>query len=356
MKNEKIIRGFAVIITVLIVLLGCFAFAYFITSFIYIAAGNEMIDELPPVFTIISLLISILFVFLVKWYLVHRNITQSMGILGPIIQVMEKISKGDFQVRLDNTIQENEPLVKLVRSVNNMASDLDRMEKMRQEFISNVSHEIQSPLASIRGFAHALQNDELGTEERKHYLNIIETESMRLSKLSDNLLKLASLESESTKYEPKVYRLDKQLRNLILACEPQWMDREINMEVSLEEVSITADEDLMSQVWINLIRNSIKFTPEDGRVCVDLHQQGDRIEIKISDTGIGIAEEDQTYIFERFYKADKSRESSNKGSGLGLSIVKKIVDMHHGTIGVQSKLSAGTTFIVTLPNSHKIGK
>lgn len=350
MKKEKIIRRFAVIITILIILSGCIAFAYLITTIIFLIMGNEMIGGLPPIFLIISLAISAFFAFLVKWYLVNRNKTQYMGIFGPVIQVMERISKGDFKVRLDDTIQENRPLGELVKSVNSMASDLDRMEKMRQEFISNVSHEIQSPLASISGFAHALQNDALSHEDRKHYLNIIEAESMRLSRQSDNLLKLASLESESIKFEPKVYRLDKQLRDLILTCEPQWMEKKIEMEASIEEVNITADEDLMSQVWINLIHNSIKFTMEGGTIHVGLHCQDGKIEIMISDTGIGIEEEDQTRIFERFYKADKSRERSNKGSGLGLSIVKKIVDMHHGTINVQSQLGIGTTFIITLPN------
>lgn len=227
------------------------------------------------------------------------------------------------------------------------------MERMRQEFISNVSHEIQSPLASIRGFAQVLQSDKLSPKDRMHYLSIIEAESMRLSKMSDNLLRTASLEAENMRFEPKTYRLDKQIKGIILSCEPQWAEKEIDMEADLEETSITADEDLMSQVWINLIHNSIKFTPENGGISIGLHRKDYRVEFEIPDTGIGIAEEDQTRIFERFYKADKSRERSNKGSGLGLSIVKKIVDMHKGTIAVQSKPGAGTTFIVSLPMKYE---
>src|SRR5258708_5077177 len=121
------------------------------------------------------------------------------------------------------------------------------------------------------------------------------------------------------------------------------------MDVALEEVEILADEDLLSQVWINLIHNSIKFTPEGGRVCVELRRQAGNVEFKISDTGIGISETDQARVFERFFKADKSRTRSNGGSGLGLSIAKRIVDMHQGAIGIESKLGAGTTFTVTLP-------
>ncbi len=121
------------------------------------------------------------------------------------------------------------------------------------------------------------------------------------------------------------------------------------MNVEVEQVTITADEVLLSQVWINLIHNSIKFTPPGGSVCVELHQHDGRVEFKIADTGNGIEAEDQPHIFERFFKADKSRERSTGGSGLGLSIAQKIVDMHHGTIAVASQSGAGTTFTVCLP-------
>jgi two-component system phosphate regulon sensor histidine kinase PhoR len=220
---------------------------------------------------------------------------------------------------------------------------------MRQEFISNVSHEIQSPLTSIRGFAQALENDHLSAEERHHYLSIIEEESTRLSRITEDLLKLASLESEQLHFEPKPYRLDKQIRSLILACEPQWSIKSINMDVSLEELTVTADEDLLSQVWINLIHNSIKFTPEAGSIRVELHSHDSQVVFKIADTGIGISDEDRTRIFERFYKADKSRTRTKEGSGLGLSIVRKIVDLHKGSVDVESKVDTGTTFTISLP-------
>ena len=139
--------------------------------------------------------------------------------------------------------------------------------------------EIESPLTSIRGFASALQQDHLTAEERRHYLDIIEAESVRLSRLSANLLKsLTSLESDHVRFEPKGYRLDTQIRGLILACEPQWAEKDLEMDVTLEEADITADEDLLSQVWINLLHNSIKFTPRGGSVRVALYRRGDRLE------------------------------------------------------------------------------
>lgn len=330
----------------LILLIGCFLAAFFLTSFIYTTIGQSPSTLLVQIInSLLGLLIVLIIIKISSLFDPHTT-----GLFDSIIKAQRKISEGDFNVSLDKNTEGMGPFSELVASVNDMALELSKMEKMKQEFISNVSHEIQSPLTSIRGFAQALRNNQLSSENRIHYLNIIEAESMRLSKLSDNLLRLASLEADTVKFEPKVYRLDKQLRRIILACEPQWMDKNINMDVSLEEIEIIADEDIMNQVWSNLIHNGIKFTSEGGSVRVELHQLGELIEFKISDTGIGITEEDQNYVFERFFKADKSRKPSIKGSGLGLSIVKKIVDMHHGTISIQSKLGAGTTFTVSLPS------
>ena len=191
-------------------------------------------------------------------------------------------------------------------------------------------------------------------EDRHHYLRIIETESSRLSKLSDNLLRLASLESDQVRFEPKPYRLDRQIRNRYFSCPVSRSGRPkalVHGIVSLGEIAVTADEDLLSQVWMNLLHNSIKFTPAQGKICVGLQRQGDRIAFSIADTGPGISDEDQLRIFERFYKADKSRtRSTNSGSGLGLSIVHKIVELHHGTVSVASQLGAGTTFTILLPS------
>lgn len=346
MKIKEIAQNVLGIILTLILLIGCFSAAFFLTSFFYANIGQAPCALLAQVIN--SLLGLIMASIIVKIGLQFDQHTT--GLFDSIIKAQKKISGGDFNVSMDKNTEGLGPFGELVESVNNMALELSQMEKMRQEFISNVSHEIQSPLTSIRGFAQALRNNQLSSENRLHYLNIIETESMRLSKLSDNLLRLASLEADTIRLEPRAYRMDKQLRSIVLACEPQWSDKNIIMDVSLEEIQIKADEDMMNQVWINLIHNSLKFTSEGGIVRVDLHQQGDIIEFLISDTGIGIADEDQSHVFERFYKANKSRKPSIKGSGLGLSIVKKIVEMHHGTIDVQSKLGTGTTFTVSLPS------
>jgi len=266
-----------------------------------------------------------------------------------IIDAMERMSRGDFHVNVHMKTRTDDQFGKLVRSFNDMAAQLGAMEKIRQEFISNVSHEIQSPLTSIHGFARALRDPGLSEGQRVHYLDIIETECMRLSRLSDNLLKLTTLESEHHPFERKRYRLDKQLREVVLAYEPQWLDKSIDMKVSLEETEIVADPELMNQVWGNLLHNSIKFTPRGGMISVQLRKRDGEAEVRIADTGIGIGEEDLPRIFERFHKADKSRHRTGGGSGLGLAIAKKIVDLHRGSIDAQSKPGDGSVFTVRLP-------
>lgn len=265
-----------------------------------------------------------------------------------IIDGIRRISTGDFNVVLDKDRDFGE-FSEIVESINEMASELNRMETMRQDFISNVSHEIQSPLTSIRGFARALRSETLSPENRQHYLDIIEAESTRLSGLSDNLLKLSALESENFPFEKKKYRLDKQLREVILALEPQWLEKDIEVEAELAVTEVSAVGDLMSQVWTNLLHNSIKFTPAGGCIHVELKQTGASLQVYIRDSGIGIAAEELPRIFERFYKADKARSASRGGSGLGLSLVKKIVEIHGGRVTAESRPGEGTAFTVDLP-------
>ena len=352
MKMGQALRVAATVTLLLLLLAITVTGAFFLTALLYHTIGHA-----PPPFlvqVINALLGACLSVLLAVGFFAWLNSRPRarrrwLGLFEPIMRAMEQIARGDFQVRLEYPTLANPVVSELTDSVNQMALELNQMEQMRQEFISNVSHDIQSPLTSIRGFAQALHDQHLSAQEREHYLTIIETESMRLSRMTDNLLKLASLESKHMRLEPKSYRLDKQIRTLILAYEPQWTAKALDMDVALEEVEILADEDLLSQVWSNLLHNSIKFTPDGGRVCVEVYRQGSTVACRITDTGIGIPEEAQAHIFERFYQADASRERSREGSGLGLAIAKLIVELHQGTIGVASWSGAGTTLIVSLP-------
>jgi two-component system phosphate regulon sensor histidine kinase PhoR len=350
------VQGILWFFAVLLFMTAMFVLTFFITNWIYETAHLTLPPLAVQLINSLGGLVLTAAIMRVLIFFAQPRITAGqMRLFAPIIEALERIAKGDFSARVSDIFDRRSPergmFGELVNSINQMALELDRMENMRQEFISNVSHEIQSPLTSIRGFAQALQNDHLSADERQHYLTIIETESSRLSKLSDNLLKLASLEAEQMKFEPKTYRLDKQIRNLVLACEPQWAGKSMEIEVCLDALEITADEDLLSQVWMNLISNSIKFTPTGGKIGLHLHRDGDTLQFKIEDSGIGITPEDQAHVFERFYKVDKSRtRSNNSGSGLGLAIAKKIIEIHKGELTVSSQLNSGTTFTVSLPS------
>lgn len=322
-----------------------FSAGYFIVARIYQLFHLETSDYFRHMAEVV---ISILTMAVVGFLMSLMMKSRRHNLFHEVLEALSRIAKGDFNVYLDLNVGRENQFTKLIDHINHMAKQLKQLEEMRQEFISNVSHEIQSPLTSIMGFARALKYDQLSSEERNHYLSIIETESKRLSKLSDNLLKLTSLESQHHPFERHSYRLDQQLRTIILACEPTWMEKELELDVSLEKAHIIADEDLMSQVWTNLIHNSIKFTPNHGMIRIQLDKADDKTIVKISDTGIGISKKDIIHVFERFYKADKARDRSKGGSGLGLSIVKKIIEMHEGTIFVESKEGKGTTFTITL--------
>lgn len=267
--------------------------------------------------------------------------------LSDTIEAMDRIAHGDFSVLLP--VDGRTPFSELAESVNKMARELGSMENLRQDFISNVSHEIQSPLTSIAGFAALLKNGGLTEEQRAHYLDVIETEAGRLSKLSDNLLKLSSLESSPQPLTVTPFSLDRQIQNAVLVLEPQWAAKDLELSLELDKTPFSGDEGLLTQVWINLLHNAVKFTPEGGEIRVTLKNDGKDAVCRVSDTGVGMSQQDLMHIFERFYKADKARDRALGGSGLGLSLVKKIVELHGGAVTADSRPGEGSTFTVTLP-------
>lgn len=343
MKREK--HRWILIFPVLVMLGLIFSVIFFLSKSILQFTGLGMPDILIQLINFyVSMVIYLIFMRIVfAVFNPHRE-----KFFNSLIYVLEKIAGGDFQARVDSKMEKHGPFGSLAKSINSMADELSRMEEMRQNFISNVSHEIQSPLTSIIGFTRILQTDRLESVERQHYLSIIESESGRLSRLSDSLLKLAAFDAKTIIYNPGEYQLDNQIRECVLSMEPQWVAKKINIELQLVEILITADEDMLSQVWLNLLQNSIKFTPKNGNVKIELNQTSDKVVFRITDNGIGIAAEEQDKIFERFYKSDKSRTTISKGNGLGLSIVKEIIDLHAGTIKLQSEVRKGTAITVEL--------
>lgn len=261
----------------------------------------------------------------------------------------KEMASGNLSVRL--TYRNKDEFGELMESFNRMASELQKMDSVRDDFVSNVSHEMQSPLTSIRGFTRALQDGVIPLEEQKEHLDIIYEETLRLSRLSDNLLRLASLDSEHHPVNPTTFQLDEQLRRTIVLAEPQWARKDIMIELDLLPCEITVDKDLFDQVWQNLINNAIKYTGQDGTIHVEIKMNAQFVKVYIKDSGKGIPEEALPLIFDRFYMVEKARSSALKGNGLGLSIVMKILKIHDCNIDVESKVGEGTQFIVTIPRT-----
>jgi signal transduction histidine kinase len=273
-------------------------------------------------------------------------------IVNPILRLTEatkRMAKGKFDFELQTKRKDEIGL--LTVSFNEMAKELSKLDRMRQDFVSNVSHEIQSPLTSILGFTKALKQKKMTEERRHHYLTIIEKESERLSRLSQNLLQLSYLQHQDHPLKVSTYRLDEQLRRAVIGMEPQWAAKDIEIDLQLETISVRGDEDQLNQVWINLLSNSIKFTPPHGTIHIKAIQKDDQISVSITDSGPGIPEEERAAIFKPFHKVDKSRDHSVKGNGLGLSIVKQIVEIHKGDMEVSGQLGEGSTFTVFLPRN-----
>lgn len=335
----------------LVILSVFWTIAYFITAYFF-----QKFNLLFSPFTT-QLLTSILgflltfICFVIMGYMARKRGDGRKVFMSPVIDAMQQISQGNYNVhvpKLSGHENRDHPFDEIVDNLNKMAKDLGEMEEMRQQFVSNVSHEIQSPLTSIKGFAIALQSENISDEQRKHYLKIIEKESERLSNLSDNLLKLTALESTELLIDQGRYRLDEQIRNVVLANEPQWMAKELLINLQLAPIEIMAEQELLDQVWMNLLGNAIKFTPTGGTIELKAAEKEGQIHIAVSDTGIGIAKEAQAHLFERFYKEDQARSREEGGNGLGLSIVRKIINMHGGSISVESEERVGTTFHVYL--------
>ncbi len=270
-------------------------------------------------------------------------------ILKPINLLSEaakKVATGDFSIRVEE-YEQHDAISELINSFNIMVNQLSKNENLHKDFVSNVSHEFKTPISSIAGYAELLKTPNLSEEKRMEYAEIIINHTSRLTKLSSNLLKLSELENQTIGLNKSVFSLDEQIRDGILLLQREWEEKQITLEIELEEVNYFGQKELMYQVWVNIIENAIKFTKEHGTIFIKMEKQ-EEIVVTIQDTGIGMKEDEVEKVFDRFYKVDSSR--STKGTGLGLSIVKKIIELHQGRIQLESKVNIGTKFTIYLAN------
>ncbi|MCC3376823.1 cell wall metabolism sensor histidine kinase WalK [Cohnella sp. REN36] len=265
-----------------------------------------------------------------------------------LTRATRRIVEGDYEIRL--SVGRRDEIGDLAQHFSRMAEAIRQLDERRQAFVANVSHEIQSPLTSIQGFARAVREGEGTPEERDRYLAVIEEESGRLSALGKQLLTLAFLDKDGADLDKTTFRLDEQIRQALILLEWQWSEKSLALELVLPDTEISGDRSLLYEVWLNLIANSIKFSNPEGTIAVRI-ADGPKgsVAVEIADTGVGIPAAELPYIFERFHKADPSRDRSASGSGLGLSIAHKIVALHGGDILVRSEPGRGTAFTVTLP-------
>ena len=272
--------------------------------------------------------------------------------LTDVIETMSVVSGGDFSVRAKEPGTRN-PLHKLVHSFNVMVDELSGIEMFRRDFINTFSHEFKTPIVSIRGFARQLRNADLSDAEKRECVDIIISESERLSSMSSNILLLTKFESQSIVSGQSEFSLAEQLRRCLLLFEKQWTDKQLELDVELEEVSVFSNEEMLSHIWMNLLSNAVKFTPEKGKIGLFLSSQktedGEFVTVTVRDSGIGMSGEVKTRIFEKFYQAEPSR--SFAGNGLGLSLVSRIICLCNGRIEVDSTPGAGSEFRVILPRN-----
>lgn len=262
-----------------------------------------------------------------------------------LIQALKEVADGNFAVSLPEE-KRWEDIRKMNQNFNLMVKELNSIELLQSDFIQNVSHEFKTPLAAIEGYAALLHSSPLA-EDQKEYASRILDSCRQLTSLTGNILLLSKLENQKILPEKHLYSLDEQLRRCILAMEPLWARKNLLLDIDLQEIEFEGNESMLAQVWTNLLSNAVKFTPDSGSIQIRLYSSQDWIIVSFADSGIGMAEDVQRHIFNKFYQTDRSR--SVYGNGLGLALVRQIICLCSGKIQVSSRPQSGTTFTVYLP-------
>jgi signal transduction histidine kinase len=272
--------------------------------------------------------------------------------VNKIISQMNRLASGDFKARLeiDSPLYKHPSVKEVTDSFNKMAQELDSTEMLRSDFINNFSHEFKTPIVSIAGFAKLLKRGNLTENQKKEYIDIIEEESLRLSAMATNVLNLTKFENQSILSDVTEFNLSEQLRNSILELEGKWTKKHIEFNIDFDEHKIMGNKDMLKQVWLNLIDNAVKFSPEYGTVEVGVADMGETLSVSVLNYGVEIPIEQREKIFKKFYQADESHTS--EGNGIGLALVKNVTDLHGGTVTVDSE-NETTKFTVELPKVQR---
>lgn len=268
--------------------------------------------------------------------------------VNQLINQLNSLASGDFKTRLEfrRPVKNHPIFVELTNSFNTMAYELENTEVLRSDFINNFSHEFKTPIVSIAGFAKLLRRGNLTQEQTQEYLAIIEEEAVRLADMATNVLNLTKIENQKILSDISTFNLSEQIRSCVLLLENKWSQKNLSLDIEFEEYEISGSEELLKQVWINLLDNAIKFSPPTGEIVLRIKEEDSHICVSVTNFGSEIPLEKQNKIFNKFYQADESHASA--GNGIGLAIVKQVVDRHSGKVSVESADSK-TTFFVFLP-------
>lgn len=272
-------------------------------------------------------------------------------LLSPIkrlSEAMDEVANGNFEIYLEsgNRIKE---IKNIYEKFNIMTKELRSTEILQSDFVSSVSHEIKTPITSIEGYTMLLQSEETSDEDKRMFIGKILFNTRRLSELVGNILLLSKIDNQAIEAKKKKFRLDEQIRQSILLLEPKWLKKNNEFDVDLESVTYEGNENLLQHVWNNLIDNAVKFSPEGGLVTIRLKKEEDKYIFLIEDEGPGIPEEYRQKVFNKFYQADDSHKQ--EGNGLGLALVKKIIDLYQGETKIENLPQKGCRFTVILKNT-----
>ena len=290
-------------------------------------------------------LIAVLICVIVVYYTTNRLTKPFME----INETVQKYAKGDYNVRIP--ISSVEEATQLAVSFNNMADQLKDLEATRRSFVANVSHELRSPLTSMKGFLEAMQDGTIGPEEHEKYIGVVLSETRRMAGMVNDLLDLARIESGKTALKLEIFDINELIRRTLITFEARIYEHhmEVDVKFAQEQYYVEADSAQISQVLRNIIDNAIKYSPDDSKLRIATYAMRREIYVSIQDSGQGIPEEDIPHVFDRFYKVEKAHTPTKQsGTGLGLSIVKRIIDQHNQTITLKSAKGKGSTFTFTL--------
>ena len=339
-KPEKSLIAEA-IYAVTAIILACL-FGFFVT-FILIKTGAVTVNMSNGIAFFAFVFACVAAILLCLWYLRYRKRGEDAA---KIREATDKISRGDYEISLGNLISDYK---KIGEAIETAALKLRRAEEEKDDFINDFSHELKTPIVSIRGFAKLIAKGNISDEEAKEYLSFIVSESDRLADLTASTLMLDRIQSNRLEVVEREFDLSELLRKSILTLQPEWEKKNIEIDADFGECTVKSNDELLSRVFINVLDNAIKYSRENGKVGVYVTESDEKISVTIADDGIGMDEETKRRMFDKYFRADKSRNT--RGNGLGLATVKKIAELLELKIKVDSKTDKGTKFTIEIPSA-----